>query len=205
MWNFPGTWSKFCQNCDLFIKERHKYPSRWSISPQNCKDFPSKAQFPENYIPTSFPSMSVCRTIKYIASKKPVNFHIVFELSVVLYRYRKSQRYRFYFIPWDPMRPLSDEVVKHPPRYWKQQLTVLFSTTQALAGLAFWAEVVKYLCSRSRLLILSCKNLGWWKTNHHTGAGRSWFLDEDVKYLWYWEQQFTELFTTTQALAGLVF
>ena len=33
------------------FRNRQKYPSKWYISPQNCKDFLPKAKFPGNEIP----------------------------------------------------------------------------------------------------------------------------------------------------------
>ena len=34
----------------FFVRKRPKYPSKWEISSQICKDFPPKAQFPGNEI-----------------------------------------------------------------------------------------------------------------------------------------------------------
>ena len=36
---------------DILVRKRQKYPSKWYISTQNCKDFPPKARFPRNEIP----------------------------------------------------------------------------------------------------------------------------------------------------------
>ena len=58
MQNIPGIWLKFSSKMWIFYKfsenvlrKRQKYPSKWYIFPQNCKDFPPKAQFPGKEIP----------------------------------------------------------------------------------------------------------------------------------------------------------